>query len=151
MSVFFLQFGSGDPSNNSGLSPTFTIFKDSAGNDITPPSIAEISSSGIYSFTFSPTLSIAFVCDGATTGLSSTDRYITGGLDPAIGDTSALIGDSSSDPTSVFGYLKRLQELQEGDEEYTKASGVLERKDRTGATTLVSQTISDSTSNITKT
>lgn len=151
MSEYFLQFGSGDPSNNSGLSPTFTVFKDVAGNNITPPSIAEISSTGIYSFTFSPTLSIAFVCDGATTGLASSDRYITGNLDPTIGDTSALIGDDSTDPTSVFGFLKRLQELQEGDETYTKATGVLVREDRTGATTLVSQTILDSATEITKT
>lgn len=151
MSVYFLQFGSGDPSTNSGLSPTFTVFKDVAGNDITPPSIAEISTSGIYGFTFSPTLAITFVCDGATTGLSSTDRYITGGLDPSIGDTTALIGDNASDPTSVFGFLKRLQELQEGEETYTKATGVLVRQDRTGATTLVSQTITDSAATITKT
>lgn len=151
MSDYFLKFGSGDPSANSGLSPTFTVFKDSSGNDITPPSISEVSSSGIYTFSYSPTLAITFVCDGATTGLSSTDRYITNALDPAIGDTSSLIGDNASDPTSVFGFLKRLQELREGEEEYTKATGVLVQKDRTGATTLVSQTITDSTSTITKT
>ena len=151
MSVYFLQFGSGDPSANTGLSPTFTVFKNSAGGNITPPSIAEVSTTGLYSFTLSPVEAITFVCSGATTGLSTTDRFITGALDPSIGDTTALIGNSASDPTSLFGFLKRLQELQEGDENYTKATGVLIRQDRTGATTLISQTINDSATEITKT
>ena len=60
MASYFVTFkNAGVPV--SGLSPTFTIFQDIQGNNITPPPISEINTSGIYGFTFAPTLAISFV------------------------------------------------------------------------------------------
>lgn len=74
-----------------------------------------------------------------------------GSLGALIGDTNSLIGNNLSDPTTVFGFLKRAQETREGDETYTKASGVLDIYDRTGATLLRQQTISDTATQVTRT
>jgi hypothetical protein len=40
-----------------------------------------------------------------------------------IGSTASSIGTTSQDPTTVMGYLKRLQELLEGDQLYYAAGG----------------------------
>lgn len=83
--TFFFRFGSGSPATNTGLSPTFTVFYDQAGTSLTPPAITEgLTLTGIYKFTYTPTLAIAFVIDGATTGLASSDRYIVNSLDPVL-------------------------------------------------------------------
>ena len=151
-----VRFGSGNPASNTGLSPTFLVFADVAGNAITPPSLAEISTTGIYGFTFAPTLAIFFVCDGATTGLSSNDRYVVGAISPndsafqLVGDTASSFGTDAADPTTMFGFLKRLQELYEGDQDYTKATGVLDMYNRGSTTLLREKTIVDSASEITK-
>lgn len=98
--TYFARFGTGNPSSSSGLSPTFIYFRDSAGNAVTPPAISELSaSSGIYSWTWSPTLPIAFVLDGATTGLATGSRYVVGAMDPSdmineTGSTLVALGTS---------------------------------------------------------
>lgn len=68
-----------------------------------------------------------------------------------LGNNSSLIGNDSVDPTTVFGFLKRALETREGDENYTKATGVLQIYDRSGATLLRTQTISDTAANVTRT
>lgn len=81
---YWVTFGSGVPSSNSGLAPTFIQFWQDSGSTLAPPSIAEIgSSSGLYKFSYTPTVSIGFVLDGATTGLAANVRYVLGNLDPA--------------------------------------------------------------------
>lgn len=81
---YLLQFGSGNPANKAGLAPTFIVFKTTpGGTDATPPGITQLPiATGLYYFTYGPTNSISFVVDGATTGLSSQERYISGLLDP---------------------------------------------------------------------
>lgn len=74
-----------------------------------------------------------------------------GSIASLLGDTSSLIGDNATDPTTVFGFLKRAQETREGDETYTKATGVLNIYDRTGATLLRAQTIAESATEVTRT
>lgn len=155
MASYFVTFKSaGVPI--SGLSPTFTIFQDIQGNNITPPPISEINTSGIYGFTFAPTLAISFVCSGVTTGLPTTERFVLGSLDPndnlaeLVGDTASSFGDSAVDPTTLFGYMKLCQEILEGDQTYTKATGVLEMYNRGSTTLLVSKTISDTATQIDK-
>lgn len=153
-----MAFGTGNPADNSGLSPTFIVFRNSAGST-TAPGITEIASTGVYYFDYEVAElgTIAFVADGATTGLADADRYIFGSLDildrydQFFGATTDSIGDSTTDPSTYFGFLKRFQELLEGDSTYTKATGVLELFDRTGATTLASKTIADAASTVTKT
>ena len=155
MADFFVAFkSSGVPV--SGLSPTFTIFQDIAGNAITPPAIAEINTSGIYGFTFQPTLAISFVCSGVTTGLPTTERFVIGSINPndelaaLTGDLSSSFGDSVLDPTTIFGYLKLAQEILEGNQTYIKATGVLEMYSRGSSALLITKTISDSATEIEK-
>lgn len=159
--TYFFTFGSGNPSTLTGLSPTFTVFRTTAGVT-TPPSISELSTTGIYTFGYDlsgVTVPIAFVIDGATTGLQTNTRYVVNALDPlqvidqrlglasdaigsttmfgfiknvntsssavisAVGSLSDSFGSTLTDPTSVFGYLKRAQEFMEGDSVITKTSG----------------------------
>jgi hypothetical protein len=68
----------------------------------------------------------------------------------AIGSTASLIGDSTHDPVDLFGYVKRIAELEQGQETFVKGSGVLTMLDRTGATTLVQRTIVNSASVVIK-
>lgn len=161
---YYLVFGSGNPSDNSGLAPTFTSFLNSAGSATTAPAISEINSTGIYTFSYEAQGSINFIVDGATTGLADTDRYITGsvdiddrnsdfilGLSASIGTPSDAIGDTSTAPTTVFGFLSRVRNWLEGESTYTVASGVLATKDTSGNTTLSSRTITNNGSTIDRT
>jgi len=253
---YLLQFGSGDPRPFTGLAPTFLIFKDVAGNNVTAPGITEIpSSTGLYYFTWGTTTNISFLADAATTSPGAAGRYIAGMLDPsdriseygntliAIGTTSvalgttnvalgttnvalgttnvalgttnvalgttnfalgttnvalgtsanagigfvgttlvaqgatvvaigntlaalgatigpigisllALIGTTASSfatPVDLFGYLKRLRELAEGNEQFVKGTGVLTMLDRAGSVTLAQKTVSNNASLVTKT
>lgn len=68
-----------------------------------------------------------------------------------MGDTTSSFGSTSADPTTVFGFLKRAQEISEGNETYTKATGILDMFSRGSSTLLREKTISDSTSSTTKT
>lgn len=159
MSVtYYAVFGSGNPSGKTGLSPSFTVFQNSSGGATTSPAITEIGSSGIYTFSYDPQGSINFVIDGATTGLNSTDRYIVGSLD--IGDTNSNvnfgsitdpIGDNSTDPTSLFAFVRRIKEWLEGQSTYTKASGVWNTYETSGTTLLAARTITDNGSTVDKT
>ncbi len=224
---YWSVFGSGAPSTNSGLAPTFITFINTSGSNITSPSITEPGTKGLYTFAYDATQIIAFVLDGATTGLASSVRYVTGTLDPNdsfgvtlnaigltlggmgstqvgngtlltnlgttmvaigstqvgngtlltgmgstlvatgstlvglgssfigmasfIGSTASSFGSTSVDPTTLFGFLKRAQEVGEGNETYTKATGVMTMSSRGSSTLLASKTITDSTSQTTKT
>lgn len=190
---YWLSFGA---SAVSGLAPTFIHFRTTAGGTLAPPSISEPGSFGMYLFNHDPITQVAFICDGATSGLAFSDRYVQGVLDPfdqfgvtlvAIGNTgaalgttavalgtsilalgtslyafgvtnSALVGNTSSsfgtdsvDPTTIFGFLKRAQETREGDETYTKSSGALTISSRGSSQLLATKSISDTTTETTKT
>lgn len=154
---YYLRFGSDQPSTHSGLSPTFISFRNASGGATTAPSISEVSTTGIYTFSYEAQGSINFVVDGATTGLSSSNRYIAGSVDLTdrlndfIGLTTDAIGDSSTSPTTLYGYLKRIRNWLEGQSTYTRATGGLVTKDITGATTLSSRTITDNTTTVDRT
>jgi hypothetical protein len=154
--TYVLKFGSGPPSSFSGLAPTFLTFVNSAGSATTAPSISEMASTGLYSFSYEALGEIFFVADGATTGLADNVRFVVGALDitdrvdQLIGSTSDAIGDDSTDPTTLFGFLLRAQNWAEGQNTYVKATGVLNMYEKTGATLLVSRTLADSTTNVTK-
>ncbi len=232
--VYWVTFGSGVPSSNAGLAPTFIQFWQSTGVSLAPPSIAEIgSSSGLYKFTYTPTVSIGFVIDGATTGLANNVRYVVGNLDNidrmdeygttlvaigtslfafgttgvaigttlvGIGTTSVAIGTTligygvstlafgvstlafgstltgygasiyagltstytgigtagstfggaSTNPVDVFGYLKRVQEFLEGNQDFAKATGLWDVYSRGSSTLLFSKTLSNDSVGVTK-
>lgn len=79
----------------------------------------------------------------ASTGTGST-------LVVTIGTTASLIGNSTTDPSDLFGYVKRIAELIQGQQLFTKGSGVLDLYDRTGATLLTVRTVSNNASLVTK-
>lgn len=151
------------------------------------------SSTGLYYFSYEPAASIAFVIDGGASlpslsryvvgnldPVQAVDERITelGTSMVALGNSilaqgstafSGLgtladsFGSTLTDPTTVFGYLKRLQEFNEGNNVFTKTSGawgvyarssthVLGPTTYPGVTTqLIQKTLTDSGSLITKT
>lgn len=74
---YWLSFGD---TAITGLAPTFTQFRTTAGSTLPPPGITAPGAFGMYMFEYEALTQVAFVCDGATTGLSQ--RYINGVLDP---------------------------------------------------------------------
>ncbi len=68
-----------------------------------------------------------------------------------IGTTGDSFGSTSVDPTTLFGFLKRSQEFWEGNQTYTKATGLLDFYSRGSSTLLVEKTIADTASSTTKT
>jgi len=104
---YWLRFNASvAPYTTSGLAPTFISFAKYDGTTLAPPGItAPFASLGIYQFTYTPSFSIAFVVDGATTGLANADRYIVGVLDPldslavdllAMGGSISVLSTASS-------------------------------------------------------
>lgn len=176
MKTYMLSFGTGDSRNSSGLSPTMLIFaRSDTGATLVAPSIAEIGTTfGLYRFQWGTTTPIAFLCDGATTGLGSA-RFIRGSLDPAdrideigstilaavvgvsgasfggIGSAGSTFGGVSTDPVDIFGYLKRIQELLEGDQNFAKGTGALTEYNRGSSSILRIKTIANSVSTVTRT
>lgn len=130
---FIVQFGSGNPTTYTGLKPTFLVFAIPPSGSTTPPGITEIpSATGLYWFQWDlsgGTSPIAFTIDGATTGLQTAARYVSGALDPVqavdekVGRVTDSFGNTLTDPSTVLGFLKRSMEFNEGDSVFTKSSG----------------------------
>lgn len=158
MKSYLLKFGSGNPSDYTGLSPTFTFFQIGPTlpwSNTTPPGISEISSgAGLYTFQYNATLPIAFVADGGV-ALASSDRYVTGILDPIqavdvrVGFPGDSIGSTNTDPTTLMGYAGRNQEVQEGDATFDKTTGEWAIQTR-GATTIQTKTLTNLSGSVTK-
>lgn len=154
--TYWMKFGSGDPRTNTGLAPTMVIFNAGGLTAVAGPGITETpAGSGLYSFQYGATISYAFLADGGA-GLSSGDRYITGVLDPvqAVDERVGVQGDSfgstAADPTTLTGYMKRVQELLEGDALFTKSTGVWTISSRGSSTLLRSKTLTNTTTSSTK-
>jgi hypothetical protein len=82
-------------------------------------------------------------------GAGNTISFLGGAL-AGIGDTSSPYGSSAQDPSTLFGYAKRIVEFLEGNSIYTKATGGLTFSSRNSATLLASKTVSDTTTTTTK-
>lgn len=101
---YWLKFGTGNPTDTSGLTPTLVIFRSWTGGVVAAPGITQpIASYGLYRFEYTPSFPIIFVADGFTTGLSSANRYLTGTLDPLdlvdemlsqVGSTLSVVGST---------------------------------------------------------
>lgn len=155
--TYYLKFGSGDPAPYSGLFPTFTIFSAGGLTAISAPGVTELpSGSGLYQFLYGPTQAIIFKSDGGS-ALSAGDRYISGTLDPIqavdqqLGFTTDSFGTTGADPTSIWGYVKRLQEFFEGDGTFTKSTGIWQLFNRGSSTLLRTKTLTNTTTSATKT
>lgn len=153
---WYLKFGAGNPATNTGLTPTFTLFRLEGITALVAPGITETpAGSGLYRFQYTPTMSISFVVDGGA-ALSDSDRYISGAIDPnlvpvnQIGTLSDSFGSTSTDPTTLIGWAKRNQEFQEGDSTFDKSSGVWSVSSRGSSTLLVEKTLTNTTSEATK-
>lgn len=183
---YLLQFGTGNPTSKTGLSPTLSTFRVlPAGTAITGPGVTEIpSATGLYYFSYDPigsTTPISFVCDGGSS-LNTSDRYVAGLIDPAdavdqygqsliaqgnsilagftffgaslnalIGTTASSFGSTSVDPSTIFGYLKRAMEFNEGNSIFDKTAATWNVYSRGSSTMLVVKTLADSSGNVTKT
>jgi len=165
--TYWLKFGQSHATLTSGLSPTLVLFNSFSGVALTAPGITQpIANYGLYQFQYTPSFAITFIADGATTSLGIVDRYINGSLDPAdaidetvsvgntqiatIGTTASSFGNVTTDPGTVMGYLKRIQEWLEGDATFTKATGVWTVSDRTSGTSLGVKNLSNNTTSSTK-
>lgn len=86
---------------------------------------------------------------------TSTTILSVGSTLTAIGSLLGLATDSYGttgiDPVTVFGFLRRAQELAEGDEIYTKATGLLDFYSRGQTALLREKTITDTSSTTSKT
>lgn len=71
-----------------------------------------------------------------------------------IGSTASSYGDTAVDPSTVFGYLKRLQEILEGNQIFTPQTGqwLIYNRTSLGTTTLLrTKTVINQSSQVTKT
>ena len=90
---------------------------------------------------------LTLVAIGNTTaGIGTSLTVVVAG----IGSTASFIGNSSTYPVDLFGYMMRLDALLEGQQQFTKGSGLLNMYDLTGATLLSARTITNSASLVTK-
>lgn len=67
-----------------------------------------------------------------------------------IGSTASSFGTTTADPVDLFGYMKRVIENLEGDQDYFKQTGVLQIYSRGSSTLLRQKTIANSISTVIK-
>lgn len=143
------------PSSFTGLSPTMTVFVNSGGSNVTGVTITELpAASGVYQFSYGPTLGMFFTVDWGLT-IPSGYRYTKGSLDPIqavdervggiLGNTDS-IGSTATDPSTVVGYLKRALEFSEGNANYDKGTGVWSIYSRGSSTLLRVKTLTNDVS-----
>lgn len=154
---YFLRFGAPkDPRTYTGLSPTLVTFSSFSGVALTAPGITEIiPSSGAYKFEYTPSFSIYFLADGGAT-LTASERYLVGVLDPidtvneTVGSVADSFGSTSVDPSTVFGYMKRALEFNEGNAIYLKSSAQWQIFSRGSSTLLAVKGLSSTATQTTK-
>lgn len=96
------------------------------------------------------TSNIALGTTAVALGMTNAAIGISSAIFSFLGSTASSIGSTGADPTTVFGFLMRAQEIAEGNQTYTKATGVLDLFTR-GATLLREKTIADTATQTTKT
>jgi hypothetical protein len=155
--TFWFSFGTGLGSSFTGLTPTMILFQTETGTTLAAPGITErITGTGAYQFAYDSTLSIFFRIDGGAS-VASNFRYIEGVLDPIqavdqkVGTTTDSFGTVNTDPTTILGYVKRLQEFLEGNANFDKTSNIWTVYSRSAGATLAYKTLTDTSSSATKT
>lgn len=141
-----------------GLTPTMLVtWSFAAGTTIAGLAITELTqSSGFYYFSYGPTTAIYFKVDFGA-GLPGGFRFVEGILDPIqavddkVGFLTDSFGSSTVDPTTLFAYTKRLQELLEGNATFNKSTGVWDIYSRGSTTLLREKTLTNTSSAATKT
>lgn len=156
---YFARFGSGNPQEFSGLTPTFIIFQTDLGASLARPSIAEVGiSTGFYGFTYitSATYSIVFTIDGGNAIAEASSRYVAGVLDPIsnVDQELGFVNDSygtTAIPSTVFALAKRLVQYWQADATFNKSSGVWAQFAQGTSTLLYQKTLTNDVSETTKT
>lgn len=158
---YWLEFGSGDPRNFTGLSPTFIIFSAGGLTALAAPPIAELpTGSGFYKFSygmtvFGATVAVVALGDGGV-ALSASDRYVSAVLDPVasvdqrVGTPADTFGSTTIDPTTVVGYVKRIVEWLEGNAVFTKSNGLWDVYSRGSSTLLREKVLTNTITSATK-
>lgn len=82
-------------------------------------------------------------------GLGSTVSGF-GDLAALIGNTTSSFGSTNVDPGSLFGYVKRAQEVLEGNQTYLKSSGAWAIYSRGSSTLLATKTLSQDVTGVTR-
>lgn len=67
-----------------------------------------------------------------------------------IGTTASSFGSTSVDPGTLFGYMKRIQEFNEGAQVYVKSSGLWSLFSRSSSTLLSSKTVAETATEVTR-
>lgn len=245
--TYGLIFTNSDPRSApaTSLAPTLVIFQAIDGTAVSTPGITKpISTVGLYTFNYRPSLAVYFLADGGAAITDNTQRYLSGILDPiqevdeqltfytttftaanitllglglsmnalgttnvalgttnvalgtsnialgttnvaintsilaiavsilaqgttilsnvttpaggiaqilaSIGSTASSIGDLTQDPVDLYGYLKRMQEFNEGNAIFNKSSGVWNIQTR-GSTTFATKQLGNTNLQVTKT
>ncbi len=168
---YWFTFSTQDPRTYTGLAPTFVQFANQLGQTLSPPGITESPLGfGFYraDYTVGLSTSIAFLVDGGAT-LTASVRYITGNIfeqnsldtlgttlltvaniAPLIGSTVSSFGSTSVDPSTVFGYLRRSQEVQEGNQSFLKSTGQWSILSRGSSTLLATKLLNSDVSGVTR-
>ena len=149
-----------NPTTYTGLSPTMITFVNMSGSNVVAPGITESpAASGLYQFTYGPTISMFFVVNWGNS-IASGFKYTKGSLDPiqavdervgGILNNNDSIGTTAIDPGTVIGWLKRAQEFMEGNATYIKSTGVWDISSRGSSTLLAVKTLANNTTQSTKT
>lgn len=90
---------------------------------------------------------------GITAVAIGTSIYADIGSTPInglIGGLGSTFGGSSTDPIDLFGYIKRIQEILEGNQNYTKGTGNWDIYSRGSSTLLRTKTIANGVSAVIK-
>lgn len=153
-----LTFGSGDCRNFTGLSPTFVLFVTEGGSLLTPPTVSEIgATTGLYYFTYTPsaTFTIFFQADGGAAVTDNSLRYVKGTLDP-VASVDQYLGfpndsyGSTVGASTVFGNVKRNNELWAADSTFSKTSGLWAQYAKGTSTLLFQKTLTNNLASVTK-
>jgi len=159
--TYWLKVGDSSipPSTYTGLSPTMSVFVNVGGSTVTGVTISELpSGSGVYQFSYGPTVGMFFSVDWGGS-VPASYRYTVGNLDPIqavderVGGILAnndSFGTTAIDPSTVIGFVKRLQELLEGNAIYTKATGTWQILSRGSSTLLREKTLTNDVTEATK-
>lgn len=67
-----------------------------------------------------------------------------------IGSTASSLGSTNTDPADLMGYVKRLQEWLEGNEIFTKTSGIWQKRTRGNTMIFAPKTLGNTITQVTK-
>lgn len=158
---YWLVFGSGDPANFTGLSPTLVLFSAGGFTSLAAPPVTELPvGSGFYKVSygmtqFGATVPIVVKADGGP-ALSAGDRYTIAVFDPVaavdqrVGWVEDSFGTTAIDPVTVTGYVKRLVEWLEGNAVFSKSSGLWDVYSRGSSTLLREKALTNTITSATK-